>query len=724
MTILVGALHRPAVRGTVLAATLLLTGACVAVAQTVRDPEIVALAFQGNRAFSDGELEAVIRTRETRCVTALLFPFCALTDWGFAHRRSYLDTTDVAGDELRLRLYYRTRGFFEARVESQVRRQERKARVWFFITEGPPTLIDSLHVRGVPEVLDSVRVRRLIGLRPGDRFDQFRLAAGEDSLVRALRELGYIRAAVLEDLLRRPGGTATVGLEVSAGHRFRVGEVRIDGAGKVGNELVRSLLRLRPGEYFSQSRLEDSQRTLFAVDAIRFASVSPEPAGDSIVDLRVQVTPAATRGARGGFGWSTDRCLQTEARLTHRNLFGGARRFEVTARLDNIFAQQMAGRFPCSGVAGDSDFRTLNFLLQGELTLPVFLSGRNSFQARVFGERESIPDVFIREGVGAQVGITREFSRRMSATLSYQPQFTGFAEESADIFFCVNFAFCTPEDVATVTRARWLAPVSLAWIYNRTNDPIQPSGGYYLSAEVERADRFTGSDYRYARFTLQAADFETIEPGLVFGIRVRGGFVEPTRGPVSVQDSARESEVIHPSKRFFAGGSQSVRGFGQNLLGPRVLVADQVEDCPDEFLDPCVARLAREDPGAFVQRPVGGNAAFELGIELRQRLGDSWGLVLFVDAGNVWKDLSELDAPIWTPGAGLRFMSPVGPLRLDLGYDPTGAVSLPVVVSLENGSLVELRDRVMFDPFTFDRPSLLREILRRFQIHFSIGEAF
>lgn len=689
-----------------------------------REIEVVSLVFEGNEAFGAGELQAVIRTRETECTTLLLEPICAITDWGFAHSRQYLDTLDVAADELRLELFYRDRGFFSAEVDHDISISDDEARVRFSIEEGPPTLIDSLSIAGVPPVVDSARARAIIGLGPGSRFDQFRLRVGEDSLVRALREYGYIEATVLEDLLRPPGVGARVHLDVDPGARFRVGAIDVQGADEIGEGVVRDLLRIQSGEYLSQSRLEDSQRALFGVDAIRFASVSTDVADDSIVDLVVQITPSRTRVARGGFGWSTDQCLQTEATLTHRNLFGGAKRLQLTARLEEIFAQQLGGRFPCSDVGTDSDFRTLNFLLRAELSVPVFFSGRNRFSASIYAERQSVPDVFIREGVGAQFGVTRELKRGMTATLSWQPSYTGFDEESADIFFCVNFGFCTPEDIATVTRAQWLSPVNLNWVYNRTNDPVQPTNGHYLTAEVERAERFTGSDYRYLRLNLQAADFESLDDDLVVGARIRAGFVEPTSGPFSVSDPDREQEVIHPSKRFFVGGSQSVRGFGQNLLGPRVLVADQVEDCPDEFLEPCVQRLAAEDPGAFVQRPNGGNAAVEISLELRQRLSPRWGLVLFLDGGDVYESLSHLNWPVWTPGAGIRLNTPVGPLRLDLGYNPSGPTPLPVVVSLENGSLVELPDPVRYDPFTYDEPSLLKQIWRRLQIHFSIGEAF
>ena len=105
-------------------------------------------------------------------------------------------------------------------------------------------------------------------------------------------------------------------------------------------------------------------------------------------------------------------------------------------------------------------------------------------------------------------------------------------------------------------------------------------------------------------------------------------------------------------------------------------------------------------------------------------MSSRWGLVAFLDAGQVWEGLSSLEPPIWTPGFGVRYLSPVGPLRLDIGYNPSGATRLPVVVSLEDGQLLELDSPVRFDPFNFDDPSGPTEFLRRLQFHFSIGEAF
>ena len=695
-----------------------------AFAQTIRDPEVASLDIEGNEAFSDSEIESVLRSRETSCKTILLALFCAVSDWGFAHSREYLDSLAVQDDELRIQLFYRDRGFFAASATSEIRRGREKAWIHFGIEEGPPTLIDSLSITGVPQRLDSAEVARLIGLGPGDRFDQVELAVGKDSLRSALRERGYIQTTILEDLLRPPGAGARVNLMVDSGPRFSIGEISVQGAEGIGEDVVRSLMRIGPGDIYRQSLIDESQQVLFGVDAIRFASIQPTVAGDSIVDLNVAITPGRFRTARGGFGWSTDQCLRAEARLTNRNLFGGAKRLQVTARLDNIFAQQLGGGFPCGGVGTSPDFRTLNYLLRAELTIPVFFSGRNAFRASLFGQRETFPDVYIREEIGAEFGVSRNIKRGMTATLGYQPSYTGFDEQSADIFFCVSFGFCTPDDIATVTQASWLAPVVLGWVLNRTNHPLQPTNGHYFTVDLERAASWTGSEYRYYRVTGQAADFETIEPGTVVGIRLHGGYVKATGGPVPSAAPDGGDAVLHPSKRYFSGGSQSVRGFGQNLLGPKVLSLDQMRDCPDEFLEICAARIAMEDPGRFEERPQGGNASFEANVELRRYLAPEWTLVLFVDGGGVWESLDALDWPTWTPGVGVRFSSPVGPLRLDIGYNPTGGQSLPVVVSLANGSLVELVEPVFYDPFGYDDPGFLTEFWRRLQFHISIGEAF
>ena len=215
-----------------------------------------------------------------------------------------------------------------------------------------------------------------------------------------------------------------------------------------------------------------------------------------------------------------------------------------------------------------------------------------------------------------------------------------------------------------------------------------------------------------------------LEPDLVVAARARSGIVRFPGTRIFTPGASRADRLVHPSRRFFVGGSQSVRGFPQNLLGPRVLVADATEDCPGGDFVACVARIAAENPGAFDQRPRGGDAALDISVELRRYLGERWGLVFFADAGSVSQNLTELKNVAWTPGLGVRFASPVGSIRFDVGYNTTYAAELPAIISLQDGTLIQMDQPVRFDPFRFDHPGPLRELWRRIQLHVSIGEAF
>lgn len=697
-------------------------------AQTA-DREVVSLRFEGNRAFGDDQLAAAIATGETRCrsVLFILLPFCPLTDWGFAHERAFLDEGTLPDDMLRLRIFYRQRGYRSVQVDTAVNRLDGEVRVTFRIEEGEPVRIDSLTVRGLEGIQDPGALRGEFPLAEGDPLNLVQLNAGKQLIRERLLNRGYIDAVVLEDIFIPPGEGARVELNVDPGPRVRIGRVEIRGAEAVSPGVIRRFLTFESGQYYDQRKIFESQRNLYGLDALRFANITregPPAPGDTTVDIRVEVTEAALRTVRTGAGLTTTECALAEAGFTHRNFMGRARRLELTARLSNLFSDALNGTFPCTDVGENEVFQDLDFRIRGEVQQPNFFAARTSFRVALFHERESFPDIFVRTSSGGEVGLTRELRPGMSVALGYLIEFTGFAQESADIFFCINFGFCQPEDIEVLIARRLLSPLTLTWRYDRTDVPFSPTRGFYVDLEAERADRLTASDYQYLRLAVEAANFESLGDGLVVAARIRGGVVEPTGGLAFDPDPERAGEIVHPRKRFFAGGAQSVRGFGQNLLGPRVLAVDSVEHCPDRGLTACAVALADTAPGALDERPSGGDAALEASLELRKRLGGPWGFAAFLDLGQVWRGLESLEAPVLTPGAGIRYRSPVGPLRLDIGYNPSGAAMLPVVAELPDGEIRELEERVLFDPFTFDDPGSFRELIRRLQFHISIGEAF
>ena len=728
----------PAVIFRVLTVCLALTALSAAPlrSQVGLEREVVTLEFDGNQAFTDDRLANAIVLDQTRCKTFALAPFCWLTDWGLVHNRAYLDEAVLPADLLRLRLFYRRRGYRAVAIDTAVERLDGEVRVRFEIDEGPPTVLDTLVLTGTEGILPPASVRATFPLQPGQPFDLVELSRGKEALADRLRNRGYPRAAVLDEyFIPRDSRSVELTLDVRPGPRARFGEVRVGTGGGLGEGVVRKILSFEPGQLYRQERVLQSQRDLYQLEAVRFANIETDVGEDpdTLVDVSVNVTPAEPRTVRAGVGVTTTDCVQTEARFTHRNFLGGARRLQVTGRLSNLLAEQLGETFPCTGVGRDRVFQQLGFTARADFREPFFLSSGNSLEASLFLERESVPDIFVRESRGGEVSLTRRLRPRMPLTVGYRPELTSFDEQSADVFFCVNFGFCQPDDIRALTESRWLSPLTAAWSYDRTNAAFSPTSGYYVDVSGEWADRVTGSDYQYVRFNLEAADFEEIADGVVLAVRFRTGFVEALGGQPFGDPLAEEDDVVvHPRKRFFVGGSQSVRGFEQNLLGPTVLLF-QASECPDRFgttrdeLAACALELAARptDPNdVFDERPVGGDAAFEANIELRLDVAGPWTVVGFVDVGQVWVDIGDLQAPVASPGAGVRFESPVGPLRLDVGYDPTSPDRLPAVAELANQEIVELPLAVPFDPFTYDGRTGFTEFWRRLQLNISIGEAF
>jgi len=662
-----------------------------------------------------------VATDRTRCTSTLfkIIPFCLLTNWGFAHDRAYLDTRQLAADLLRLRLFYRRRGYRSVRVDTAVNRLDGTAEVTFRVEEGEPIRIDSLRVTGTDAAITEERARGLLPVGPGDPLDLTGLQSGEAEIVNYLRDNGYPEAVVLRGYFIPTGEAgARVTLNVEPGPRARIGAVDVTGTEALSPVVIRRFMDVDEGDLYSQERILEGQRSLYGLEAIRYANVQTAPMeeADSLYRLTAEITEAPMRRVRGGGGFTTTDCIQTEGRFVHRNLFGGARRFEASASLSNILAREFQGGLPCPGVSEDPVFQKLNYQFQLNMRQPYFLDGRNRLDASLFLGRESVPDIYVRNTRGGELSVTRRLQPGMNLSLGVRPELTSFGESSADVFFCVSFGICAPDDIADLVQSRWLSPVRAGWQYDRTNAAFSPTDGFYVNLEGEMADRFTGSDYPYMRFVLDAADFSTVAEDLVFAVHLRSGLVEATGG-----GTFDGGEVVHPRKRFFAGGPNSVRGFDQFLLGPTVLLLNANEYCIGPPLEECVPGLP---PSAFEERPVGGNTLIESSFELRWRTSEDWEVVGFLDVGELAAGLGNIEAPVASPGLGVRFFSPVGPLRLDVGYDPSGPKQLPVVAEFAENRLSELGFPVRYDPIGYDDPAPLTEFVRRLQVHLSIGEAF
>jgi outer membrane protein assembly factor BamA len=193
--------------------------------------------------------------------------------------------------------------------------------------------------------------------------------------------------------------------------------------------------------------------------------------------------------------------------------------------------------------------------------------------------------------------------------------------------------------------------------------------------------------------------------------------------------------VLHPRTRFYAGGMQSVRGFAENDLGPRVLQARRASLIAVGCTDVSIVTGACDPSGVpndqLFTRPTGGSSVIEGSVELRMPLAKNLSGVAFVDGAYVGTSGISTVATskgAVTPGFGFRYRSPLGVLRLDFGLRPVGHESLPVVVSMPdvngNEQVIRLTREKSYSPVEDPSPGWWRSIGRRIVVHFAMGQAF
>lgn len=738
-------------------AVLACLGSPTEAAAQLGQTEVHDVRFEGNHTFSGDSLARAIVTRKTECRSKVFQLFCWFgAEW--ANERSYLRSTVIPFDQLRLLIWYERRGYREAVVDTATSvRPDGAVDVLFRITEGRPVRVDTIEILGT-EGFEGAGLLDDLPLSVGDPLSDLRLDATQDTIRRRLRNRGYAHADVLKSFFI-PAETpyqAVVSYDVAPGPRSRYGHVTVEITGSQGEDptlsqsTVLKTLQFRSGDLYRIDQILDAQARLYGLEVIRSASVkdSLPASSDSVIPVKVQVQEGDAHRVRAGSGWSSAECFDTEARWVSRNFRGGGRRLQVRGRVSNILAPQFHDIL-CHEL-DEEPFQRLNWLVAVDFAQPFIFSTRNSFSASLSGERQSLPDAFIREALGLSLAITRNIGPRTPLTFSYSPELSRL--DAAEVLFCTSFLVCAPDDIAILQGANWLSPVGINFTRNTANNILNPTRGYTLVIDLEHAASWTGSDFRYDRLIADATFYERVSLRTVFATRLRAGWVGA--GAFEELLGVEDVDVVHPQKRFFGGGSNSVRGFAQNRLGPLSLTADPRQllaspefggaGCtPEEIMDiSCDAGAM--DEGSFLPRATGGTRVLEGSIEFRVPLSSSFQGVAFADFGQVWggDDVVSLGSTEVTPGMGLRLLSPIGPIRFDVAYRFLGGQMLSVVtpqirpfvpgvdadgdrirVDDELVPFVSTKELVFLGPTVFfgDSPALS---LQRFQLHISIGQAF
>lgn len=689
-------------RAACLAAALLSVLATTAAAQrraeiscgSPGDREVRKVSFSGNKTHTDYALERGIATTSS-------------TIWRrtIGVGQSYcLDSLAVVEDSARLDYYYRRTGFPDVQVSYLIKTLGAgRVGVEFSIVEGAPMVMDSVNFAWDPtvQVPDSARYLDDLPLEVGDRFDVAVVQATRDTIRRRLANRGYPQAEILRDFEQRVAEhKASVTYKIYPGPRSWIGEIIIPTpipspgqSSRIDTDRVRATLGVSEGDLYNESALERAKRGLFLTEAFRFVTIDTlhtpgKP--DSLIDLTVSLAEAQLLALRASVGWANLDCLRAGVNYTNYN-FLGLRRLDLNTRVSKVGTSsptEWAESLCTSELLNDEVSDTLNYYMGGTISQAALFGLSIVPSLSVYSERRSEFKAYLRETpIGIIASVQQGIGTQLPMTWSYQLEYGRTAAQPA--FFCAVFNVCETEVRERLQRLTRSAAVGWAATRSRVASIVNPSSGSVVRLDLRHASPAVGAtrDASFNRATFDATSYHQALGGALV-LRLRAGTVLGTRLNLTGTPT-----FIPLQERLYAGGPNSVRGFRQNEMGPAIYVPvgfAEVAIPGDDTL-----QYWRANPDSVGERtvPTGGDNVIVANAELRLRSAaypELLQFAVFVDAGQVWNrgragtGVNFADVQV-TPGVGIRLFTPVGPIRVDVGYNPYRRSSGPAYVTDNTG---------------------------------------
>jgi outer membrane protein insertion porin family len=576
--------------------------------------------FSGNETFEEKVLDELVTTTRRSLLA----------------RGSGRLVDAVLQEDLRnVRRYYQVQGFAQAEVgPPQIEERGSDLFLTIPIQEGPQMRVVNLAVQGNAS-LSGDEVRNVLQIQEGGPFHPLLLERSLNNLRAVYQDRGFSAAQVSAREDWNPDHTRVdVAIDVLEGPRTVLDRVIVRGNRRTRSEVVRRTLGVDEGDPISESRALEIERDLYRLGI--FSSVDVEVTrtvmAEGTRDLIVRLEEGRPRRLSYGVGveYGTDKSEQDELvprgtfSFSHNNVAGKAYSLRTDLRvstLDQIFR-----------VRFDQPYTA-------RWALPV------NYSLFYFNETKEDWDV---ERWGARIEAEKNYpDRRVALAYDYR-----IVETTLDEGFPLR-------GVDREDRPYELSSLIPSFLWDRRNDPVLATRGWSSLAQLQYAFPALGTDGDFLKLFLQQTQYLDLRNYGTVAASLRFGGIEPFNtlpdlDPELPEDLPNANVFI--DERFFAGGANTHRAYGRDDLGLRgetlILRPDRVGDQEDDFA------------------AVGGTGLFLFNLEYRFPLFGAVGGTIFYDAGNVWADWRDMDPADLKGGVGLgvRYLSPIGPLRLDFGW--------------------------------------------------------
>jgi len=595
--------------------------------------KVHSLKFDGVKAVDQSRLRDALATKQS-----------SKLPWG---KKTYFDRSRFDADLKRIQAFYADRGYPDARVtgfDVKLNDKQDQVDVTLTIAEGDPVKVDAVRFEGF-EVIPEDHANRLkkgAPLKLGQPRDRQLVVTTHEMAVNELKDHGYpyAKVATHEDL-GPDGKHATVTFTADPGKLARFGPTQIQGNHSVSDHVIERELTFKQGDLYRRSVVQDSQRRLYGLELFQFANIEPlnPEAQPEDVPMRVTVAEGNHQRVNFGVGYGTEEKARIDSEYHHLNFFGGARTAGAHVRWSSLDR----------GVRLDFNqpyFFRPHFSLGGEGQQ--WYTFTPAYQSTVSGAKLTLTHR-ANEHTSWSASITSEHDRStIDASVRSNPTQR-------------NSLIALGLDPTTDSQNGTLNAIGFDFQHSTADNLLNAHRGIQFAFHTEEAGRVVPGTFNYYAISADGRHYAPFGEKLVLASRVQLGNIRPYGNAQS---------NVPFSKRYFLGGATSIRGWGRYEVSP---LSDGL--------------------------PIGGDSMLAWSEELRAVVRGNFGAVFFLDAGNVWAESFgyKLNDLLYSAGPGLRYQTPVGPIRFDVGYQLNPTPDLIV-----NG----------------------QSNFRRWRLHFSIGQAF
>jgi translocation and assembly module TamA len=456
------------------------------------------------------------------------------------------------------------------------------------------------------------------------------LAAGQ-RLLDALEDEGHAYARVDDPIAYQNAQDRVldVSFKATAGPVYRLGAISFQGLKRIHEPFLQKRLKLHPGDLYSPSRIERARADLLALGTFSGISVrlpkESDVQGDTlpvIFDVQERKRHAVSLTA----AYSSDLGGSGGATWTDRNVFGNAEQLNLSASIINW---------------GGSDTTGLGYELGAQLNKPDFLRPDQSVQFSLNALKQNLIAYDQTAQIGA-VTVSRKLTQQWSIGLGLSLEQERIFQQAADQYKGANFYY-------TLIALPLTAKYDSTALPNPLSDPLH---GIRLTLSLAPTESLGHPSSTFVIFQASASTYLDLS---------RFDWTAPGRSVIALRGLFAEAYGagqfgLPPDQRFYAGGSATIRGYQYQSVGP-------IFPGPPPPKPPAVPPPPPSPPV-----PTGGTDLVAAGIEFRQRMWTNFGSAVFVDAGKVTDHPHPLNGrPSVGYGAGLRYYTPIGPIRLDIG---------------------------------------------------------